>query len=227
MANAARYSVFEAALPTDVAVEWGDPREPARQPFSEEASLVSGALAKRRLEFANGRQCARAALRRLGLPDQPLLSGRQREPVWPPGVIGSISHTDGVCAAAVGWQASYAGLGIDLERARPLAPGVAAQVAAVREMEALAALPPLLAARLVFSAKEAFYKCQFYTTRAWLGFFDVAIELEPTGAFLARLLVDAKPLSLGTCFQGTWRRQEDFLFTAIWMPHAAVRAGEQ
>lgn len=227
MVNAARYSVFEAALPTDLAVEWGDPREPASEPFPEEANLVAGAVAKRRLEFANGRQCARAALRRLGVPDQPLLTGRQREPLWPRGVIGSISHTDGLCAAAVGWQATYAGLGIDLERARPLKPAIAAQVAAVREMEALPALPPLLAARLVFSAKEAYYKCQFYITHAWLGFFDVAIELEPSGAFSARLLVDAKPLSLGTCVQGTWRQEEDFLFTAIWMPHAAVHAGER
>jgi 4'-phosphopantetheinyl transferase EntD len=222
MVNAARCSMFDGALPADFVIEWGDPREPAQGLFPEECSLVASAVEKRRLEFAKGRQCAHAALRRLGIEDLPLLIGQHREPLWPPGVTGSITHTDGLCAAAVGWQASYAGVGIDLERAEPLEPDVAGQVASAREMEALASMPPLLAARLVFSAKEAFYKCQFYQTREWLGFFDVAIDLQPSGGFSARLLVDGKALAHGSCFQGTWRQREDFLFTAICMPRTAV-----
>ena len=213
--------MFDDALPADFAVEWGDPREPSLPLYPEELELVASAVDKRRLEFGRGRQCARAALRRLGLADGPLLAGEQREPLWPTGVVGSITHTDGLCGAVVAWRHSYAGVGIDVESAAPLLPAVAKRIASDAEMNALDSLPPLLAARLVFSAKEAFYKCQFYRTRKYLGFFDVALELESHGDFAVRLLVDAAPLARGDSFRGKWRQQNGFLFTAIHMPSEA------
>jgi len=210
--------MFVDALPGDFAIEAGDPGEPSSPLFPEELALVASAVEKRRLEFARGRQCARAALRRLGFADSPLLSGSQREPLWPTGVVGSITHTHGLCVAAVGRQSSYAGVGIDVEPAAPLQRPVAERVATEAEMSALRSLPPLLAARLIFSAKEAFYKCQFYRTRQFLGFFDVSLELEPEGDFAARLLIDAGPLAAGDCFRGRWREQDGFLFTAVHFP---------
>jgi 4'-phosphopantetheinyl transferase EntD len=209
--------MFDDALPADCALEWGDPREPSLPLFPEEALVVASAVDKRRLEFSRGRQCARAALRRLGVADGPLLSGSQREPLWPAGVVGSITHTHELCLAAVAWQRNYTGVGIDVERAAPLELAVAERVATVAEMSALDSMPPLLAARLIFSAKEAFYKCQFYRTRQFLGFFEVAIALEPQGEFSAELLIDAGPLVRGSGFRGRWRQQAGFLFTAIHM----------
>ena len=210
--------MFEGAHPADLVLEWGDPREAAPELFPDESNIVANAVEKRQLEFAKGRQCARAALRRLGVSDRPLLVGSQREPLWPPGVTGSISHTVGLCAAAVGWETRHRGIGIDVEQAEALQPQVAERVASRHEMAALPSLPPLLVARLVFSAKESFYKCQFYQTRRWLDFFDVTITLQANGAFEARLLVDAKPLALGSCFQGTWRQRHGFFFTSVCMP---------
>ena len=210
--------MFADLLPGDFAVEWGDPRTPSLPLYPEESLLVSSAVEKRRLEFGRGRTCARAALRRLGVPDAPLLSGAQREPLWPTGVVGSITHTQGLCLAAVGWQRSYAGVGIDVEPAQPLERAIAERVASASEMSALGSLPPLLAARLVFSAKEAFYKCQFYVTRQFLDFSQVSLELEPQGEFSVQLLVDAGPLTRGTAFRGRWRQGEGFLFSAIHLP---------
>jgi len=180
--------------------------------------LVQSAVDKRRLEFSRGRQCARAALRRLGFADGPILTGSQREPLWPAGVVGSITHTDGLCLAAVASQKSYSGVGIDVEPAAPLTPAVAERIATEVEMNALSAMPPLLAARLIFSAKESFYKSQFYLTREFLGFFDVSIELEPGGEFSARLLVDAGSFEQGACFRGRFRVRDGFLFTAVHLP---------
>ena len=211
--------MFDDALPADFAVEWGDPREPSCPLFPEELPLVASAVEKRRLEFARGRQCARAALRRLGLEARPLLTGTQREPLWPTGIVGSITHTTALCVAAVAWQRSYAGVGIDVEPAAPLLLAVAERIATEAEMSALDSMPPLLAARLIFSAKEAFYKCQFYRTRQFLGFFDVAIALESRGEFSARLLRDAGPLERDCCFRGSWRQRDGFLFTAVHMPN--------
>jgi 4'-phosphopantetheinyl transferase EntD len=210
--------LFDGAHPADLVLEWGDPRDRAPTLFPEESDIVANAVEKRQLEFAKGRQCARAALRRLRISDGPLLVGSQREPLWPPGVTGSISHTAGLCAAAVGWEARYGGVGIDVEPAEALEPEIAERVASIGEMEALPSMSPLLVARLVFSAKESFYKCQFQQTRRRLDVFDVAIALQPSGAFEARLLVDAEQLAHGSCFQGTWRQRYGFFFTAICMP---------
>jgi 4'-phosphopantetheinyl transferase EntD len=210
--------MFDDALPADFAVEWGDPRQPSLPLFPEELPLVACAVDKRRLEFGRGRQCARAALRRLGIADGPLLSGDHRQPLWPEGVVGSITHTQGLCLAAVARSSRYAGVGIDVEPAEPLSLALAERVATDAEMKALGSMPPLLAARLIFSAKEAFYKCQFYQTQKFLGFFDVAIELEPPGEFSVRLLVDAEPLARGGRFRGSWRARSGFLFTAVHMP---------
>jgi len=210
--------MFDDALPADMAVESGDPREPSVPLFPEELALVASAVEKRQLEFGRGRQCARAALRRLGFADRPLLSGDQREPLWPVGVVGSITHTQGLCVAAVGQQRDYAGVGIDVEPSAPLPRAVADRVASEAEMSALDSMPPLLAARLIFSAKEAFYKCQFYRTRQFLGFFDVSLELEAEGEFAVHLLVDAGPLLRGDRFRGRWRQRNGFLFSAIVMP---------
>ncbi len=212
--------MFDDVLPADFAVEWGDPREPSLPLFPEELPLVDSAVTKRRLEFSRGRQWARAALRRLGVADAPLLTGGQREPLWPTGIVGSITHSDELCLAAVAWQKSYAGVGIDVEPALPLELGVARRIATEAEMSASGSMPPLLAARVIFSAKEAFYKCQFYRTRQFLGFFEVLIELEAHGDFSARLLVDAGPLARGSCFRGSWRQHDGFLFTAIHLPSA-------
>src|SRR6478735_999410 len=211
--------MFDDALPADFALESGDPREPSLPLFPQELSLVASAVDKRRLEFGRGRQCARAALRRLGVPDAPLLSGEQREPLWPAGVVGSITHTHGLCVAAVGLRGIYAGVGIDVEPEAPLTRAIAERVATATEMSALDSLPNLLAARVIFSAKEAFYKCQFYRSRQFLGFFDVSVMLEAGGEFLVELLVDAGPFVSGERFRGRWRRRGGFLFTAIHLPN--------
>jgi len=212
--------VFDDLLPPDFAVEWGDPRQPSPPLFPEEQALVASAVEKRRLEFARGRHCARAALRRLGVADAPLLTGAQREPLWPAGVVGSITHTSGICLAAVARAEHYAGVGIDVEPAAPLELGLAQRIAREAEMNALGSMPPLLAARLVFSAKEAFYKCQFYSSRQFLDFDAVAVKLEARGEFSVKLLVDAAPFAPGATFRGRWRRSDGFLCTAVVLPKA-------
>ena len=207
--------MFEDALPPDFAVEAGDPREPSQPLFAEETSQIAAAVERRRLEFARGRHCARAALRRLGVPDAPLLNGSQREPLWPATVVGSITHTRGLCIAAVALRTSYAAVGIDVELDEPLLQSVAERVATETEMSSLPSMPKWVAARLVFSAKEAFYKCQFYHSRQFLDFFDVLIELEPEGEFTVELRVEAEPFVRKQRFHGNWRQRGGYLFTAV------------
>lgn len=165
---------------------------------------MRAAVDKRRFEFASGRACAHLALDRLGFARAPLRSGPDRAPLWPDGAVGSISHTTGWCAAAVARAREVAALGIDLEPDEPLEPSLWRLVATDRELARLEREPAAsrgLQARLLFVAKEAFYKCQHPTSRTLLDFRDVECELERE-AFRVTLLRAAGPLAAGSAFRG-------------------------
>ena len=192
--------------------------------FPEEQVLVAHAVEKRRREFMTGRACARLALSRLGVPVAAIASGEHGEPLWPAGVVGSITHCAGYRACAVARAGAVVTLGIDAEPNKPLPQGVQEEVAYGRELEFLAGCaPPLLGghevdlARLLFSAKEAVYKAWFPLTRRWLGFEDVEVSIDlSTAAFRARLLVaapvvDGTPLSE---FLGRWALEGGIICTA-------------
>ena len=46
--------------------------------------------------------------------------GPNRAPLWPRGIVGSISHCEGYCAVVAARQDRFAGLGLDVERGEPL-----------------------------------------------------------------------------------------------------------
>ncbi|GAA3462411.1 4'-phosphopantetheinyl transferase [Saccharothrix longispora] len=193
--------------------------------FPEEEEHVAKAVDKRRKEFATGRHCARAALAGLGHAPVPLLPGPNREPTWPAGVVGSITHCRGYRAAAVGRVGEVWTIGIDAEPNEPTPAGVLEAIAVPGE---LARMPALRAAgdkvawdRLLFSAKETVYKAWFPLTRAWLGFEDAEVTINPDdGTFSARVLID-HPVVDGTTldgFTGRWLAREGFVVTAIAVP---------
>lgn len=137
--------------------------------------------AKRLREFSAGRSCARKALARLGHAAVALSVGPGRAPVWPAGIIGSISHTAEIAMAVVAQQAQLRSLGIDVENACPLEPGLLELVCRDDERAALAVsrLEPGLGAKLVFSAKESVYKCLWPLTGVFLEFHALGIRMDP------------------------------------------------
>jgi 4'-phosphopantetheinyl transferase EntD len=157
----------------------------------EEEPLVARAVEKRRREFTAGRTCARRALARLDRPDFPVLMGPRREPLWPPGIVGAITHCPGYCAAAVARGADVRSLGIDAELRAPLPSGVAELVCTETERRWSAALPGEHWGALLFSAKEAVYKAWYPVARRWLDYQDAELTVDPaTGCFTARILLD-------------------------------------
>ncbi len=152
------------------------------------------AVEARRREFVTARRCAREALVKLGHAPVPVRLGPKREPRWPVGVVGGITHTVGFRAAAVAPQSVLASVGIDTEQHDPLPDGVEELVTVSGEPEMLAALarafPMTHWGRLLFSAKESVYKAWYPLTGRWLGFEYARLTIDPAGTFAAKLLID-------------------------------------
>jgi 4'-phosphopantetheinyl transferase EntD len=193
----------------------------------DEASEVATAVHRRRVEFATGRSCARRALARLRVPPFVLRNQPNRAPRWPSGVVGSITHTGtvpgGYCAVAVASARKVLTVGFDAETGESLSRDLWEQVLTPSEagwLRGLAANRRPRMARLVFSAKEAFYKAQFPLTGQYLDFDDVEIAVdEASGTFEARLvrddLIAAAPLR--RC-AGRYVDRADIVLTGVALP---------
>jgi 4'-phosphopantetheinyl transferase EntD len=213
--------MIEGLMPPGVVVSeaWNDPPD-VTLPASERA-LLAHASDKRRREFTTGRHCARDALTRLGVPLVPVLTGPGGEPLWPDGVVGSITHCAGYRAAAVARCTEVAAIGIDAEPHEPLPDGVAEAVTLPGERSQLAAqsarAPGTCWDRLLFSAKESIYKVWYPHAHRMLGFDEARVTLDPDGTFRACLLV-AGPVVAGRPLHelsGRWSIGGGLVLTAI------------
>jgi 4'-phosphopantetheinyl transferase EntD len=199
----------------------------------EEEPAVARAVPKRRAEHAAGRACAREALAALG--EKPVAIPRDNAdrgaPVWPKGVIGSITHCDGYRAAAVARSAQILALGIDAEPDGPLPEGVLGAIHSTdRERAALAELtaaePAIHWDRLLFSAKESVYKAWHPHHHRMLGFEECELLFDGPasasgGSYTARVLVPGPLLSGGAgpeVFTGRWIARGGLVATAIAVP---------
>jgi 4'-phosphopantetheinyl transferase EntD len=191
---------IEALFPPGVvAADLREPGDPALLDPAE-ARAVARSVPKRVREFTAGRLCARRALARLAIEHFPVRAAEDRQPLWPPGLVGSITHTAGFCAAAVAERPRFTALGIDTEVADAVNPALWPRTCLPAELDWIFSLPyaeRARAATLVFCAKEAFYKCQYPSTGEWLDFSDVRVTPLDWGASLGCLAVTAqRPLRI-------------------------------
>jgi 4'-phosphopantetheinyl transferase EntD len=209
------------------AFELRGPLDAERALLPQELACVLRAAPKRRSEFAGGRACAHAALAQLSMADVPLLVGADREPLWPTGATGSITHTSGFCAAVLASKEHVESLGIDAEIRTAVRRELWRQVITSEERAWLESLPTSRAADMasvLFGAKESFFKCQYPLTRQWLGFADVSVSIE--GATFS--VSPRKPVQLASRFAPPWDGRfaiaEDLVLTAVALAAAPHRA---
>jgi enterobactin synthetase component D len=146
-------------------------------PGIELPARLAKAVRKRKYEYLAGRHCAAEAMRAL-LPAAPVSAvglASDRSPQWPPGVVGSITHCTGFASAAVTRVDDAQAIGIDSEHimSEERAARVVRMVADDRELAELqestqVPLPHLIT--LVFSAKEALFKCLYPAVGRHFGF---------------------------------------------------------
>jgi 4'-phosphopantetheinyl transferase EntD len=156
--------------------------------YPEEKDRIANAVEKRRREYAMGRLCARRALAHFGVTGFPLVAGSDRAPIWPEHLVGSVSHCTDLCAVAVALKKRFAGIGLDVEFAKPLERGLFRLVLTDREMSALsryADREARLRAKVIFSAKESVFKCLYPLIRRFIDFRECNVALLEGGVFTA------------------------------------------
>ena len=162
---------------------------------SDESVYVEKAATKRFREFSAGRTIARRGLHRMHIPETTILVDKDRCPIWPDGVIGSISHSKDTVGVALARTGSFLSLGFDLdssaaatrdrrdliltedERARKKDPGTAELTT------------------LTFSCKESVYKAVFPIAREFLDLRDIEISFSE-GGYFAKCLKECRSRQL-------------------------------
>ncbi len=76
---------------------------------------IQRAVTKRKAEYFAGRYLAKQAFAQHGIKAFDLRSDPRRCPLWPNGLVGSISHTKNIAICAIAEQTRINALGIDLE----------------------------------------------------------------------------------------------------------------
>jgi 4'-phosphopantetheinyl transferase EntD len=150
-------------------------RDDERGLLPEEQRTVWPDSAKARRHSGAARIVARHLLAVGGFGCVALPRSSSGAPIWPTGIVGSLAHDDDVAVAAIAPQSAFSALGIDIEPAVPLPPGVSALVATPAERRRYGA--DLIESPLFFVAKEAIYKALRSQGGAFIDFLDVELDL--------------------------------------------------
>jgi enterobactin synthetase component D len=200
-----------------------DPALLAADDFQRAGIVPSASLqrsvAKRQAEYLAGRVCARAALQRLDGRNYVPGTHEDRSPIWPAGILGSITHGKGWAAAVVAAQGSCQGLGLDQESLLDdeRAERLMGEILTPSELERLDRRQLGLTVTLTFSLKESLFKTLYPLTRQRF-YFEHAEVLEWSADGLARLrlLTDLSPQwQHGAELQGQFSLQDGHLLSLV------------
>jgi 4'-phosphopantetheinyl transferase EntD len=169
----------------------------------DEARSLTGCAPSVRRAAAAARVAARGLLAAVGSPHWSMPRRVGRAPLWPEGVMGSLSHCDEDVAAAVSCNDLYAGIGIDIEPREPLERDILDLFASPPELRDISG--DLVRARMLFCAKEAAYKAVYPLDGRFLEPHDIAVNLESQVAVTCdgwdvdlRFAIDSRIVALGT-----------------------------
>jgi enterobactin synthetase component D len=148
-------------------------------------------------QFLAGRRCAARALADAGASVLEVEVGPHREPVWPLGYVGSITHSASFAFAAVARRGELSSIGIDSEAVLDHAslaavasltfhPSEFARVAGRRDL-----------ATAVFSAKESLFKCLYPLAGVFFDYRDAELQSLDLGTAGVCTLSLARDLGAG------------------------------
>ncbi|MDZ7323445.1 4'-phosphopantetheinyl transferase superfamily protein [Kosakonia sacchari] len=192
--------------------------------FSEYAipfpTALDKAVVKRRAEYLAVRYAARQLLKTAGC-DGHVGTSPGREPVWPAGWCGSLSHTRGHAIAIIAPRNAGLTPGIDIEMFDASAMRETAEMFTSPEERRLLAACGLAyetALLIVFSAKESLFKALYPEVKCFFGFEAARIRRIDTAAQsftleLTQLLTPER--KQGCQFNGQYLIEENRVITLI------------
>ncbi len=190
----------------------------------EHAVAESFGSKKRRDEFTLGRICAHRALSKFDLESVPILrNSENREPCWPNSVWGSITHSAGFAAVAVGLKKEINGIGIDLESfSSSLDIKISRHVCVDSELEWLESLSTKQARRalrIIFSAKESIFKCLYPRTKTYFSFKDAVVSVNDDENKFSFKILKSFPFNLQQDFpqHGRYSEMDEMLLTSVYI----------
>lgn len=189
------------------------------------AQAIRKAVTRRKAEYLAGRYLCKKMLEAHGLPPA-VPTGANREPLWPGGWLGSITHSADMAMSGFCRKSDIALLGMDLEAwlQDSVANDIADKIIDRRERYLLAGPWPFSQGlTLIFSAKESFFKAVFPLVRRHFDFDCVrmvAIDYKARCFSMEVLQPLAPELQPGRQLHGTFRCDAHGILTLV-----AERAG--
>jgi enterobactin synthetase component D len=208
-------SVFRSTLPLCSQVE-------SDYSFCLPESLINVALTRKH-HYIAGRYCAIQAAKNLGLSLTSFANAETREPIWPEGMIGSISHSKSIAISCVAETQHYKSIGIDAEEMIKLdtEEKISSLIASPEELNYLEKLNFDFGLTLLFSAKEALYKALFPLGRKFIDFKEATLLKVDLSAMSFELKLESKDqayVSYLGIYQGQFKILDQNIVSLILVP---------
>jgi enterobactin synthetase component D len=192
------------------------------------------AVDRRQAEYLVARACAAQLLSALGARSTEVGFGNNREPLWPAGFVGSITHAGPWVAAAVAPADRLASIGIDTEAIVDAteAGHIAETCLRDQELQMLETdnrFGRLELITLIFSAKEAFFKAMYPLVYQYFDFLDAGIDHIDITERSMRVTLQ-RPLAgfqAGFSVTGTFRFEGGHVFTVCELGLASTALGQR
>ncbi|TQV77353.1 4'-phosphopantetheinyl transferase superfamily protein [Aliikangiella marina] len=183
---------------------------------------ILSSVKKRKAEFLAGRLMAQKVLRHLNSTSTHVGIGKQRNPIWPDGFIGSITHNNDTAICLAGLESELKYIGIDIENLieSNMVEEIKSTIISPKEEVTLrkANLNFPKAFTLAFSAKESLFKALYSTVGDFFDFSAAEVcyfSIEDSFLELV-LLQDLHPqLCAGRKFKAYFRTINDCVYTYI------------
>jgi 4'-phosphopantetheinyl transferase EntD len=183
---------------------------------------VSQAVPKRRAEFVAGRLLARVLLAEKGCQEEVRTVEGRRDPLWPKGYVGSITHSHHRAACMVLSEREAQSVGIDLEHW--IDDETSARIGSMildstGEGEILRPFSASFSRRLTlaFSAKESLFKALYPLVQTYWEFLDLNLQALQGDSQRGRILacLGAPIFSEPQTFFVYYRVYEDWIITGL------------
>ncbi len=177
---------------------------------AEEQRYIEKAGPIRKNEFSTARVLSRKALSILGVNAGALVPDEDRCPKWPPGIVGSISHSGNKCVVAVARRKDLTGIGIDIEHT-----GISVDRDLMRYFCTTNEISEIgqfrrngrsdtEVVKAIFSMKESVYKCIYPIIRRPISLKDIEINFVGYGGGYKVNNIHGVDRSLFAGISGRW-----------------------